>query len=164
MAAGIAIATLILVACSSGTSTTSNSAPVGGSTASGGATTVMVKNGPLGAYLTDASGKTLYVFAADTGTKSTCNGQCAAIWPPLITSGAPKAGSGATQSMLGTTTRDDGKTQVIYNGHPLYYYQGDSQPGQTNGQGLNLNGGLWWVVSPSGTAITGGAAPYPTSS
>jgi predicted lipoprotein with Yx(FWY)xxD motif len=64
---------------------------------------------------------------------------------------------------LGTTTRDDGSMQVTYNGHPLYTYVSDTSAGATNGQGVNLNGGLWWVVSPGGSAITG-SSPSPSHS
>ena len=56
--------------------------------------------------------------------------------------------------MLGTTPRSDGKPQVTYDGHPLYGYQGDSKAGDTNGQGINAFGAAWYVLSPSGTAIT----------
>lgn len=95
---------------------------------------------------------TVYVFAADTGPASTCDENCAGFWPPVLAS-SPQAATGAQSSLLGTTTRTDGKVQVTYAGHPLYYFWGDRQPGETNGQSLNGFGGLWWVVSPSGTAI-----------
>jgi predicted lipoprotein with Yx(FWY)xxD motif len=113
----------------------------------------MAHTGTAGTYLTDGSGKSLYLFAADSGGKSVCNGSCAAAWPPLTSSGAPTAGSGATASMLTTIKRDDGSTQVVYNGHPLYYYIGDTAAGDTTGQGINMFGGLWWLVTPAGAAI-----------
>lgn len=119
---------------------------------------VEVQSGSLGSHLTDAAGKTLYRFAADTGSQSTCSGTCAMYWPPLLTKGKPTAGSGATASQLGTTKRSDGTTQVTYAGHPLYYYSGDNAAGDTNGQGLNLSGGLWWAVAPSGANITSGGS------
>jgi predicted lipoprotein with Yx(FWY)xxD motif len=120
----------------------------------------------MGAYLTDAQGRSLYLFLADKNGKSSCNGACAAAWPPLLTSGTPQAGSGATGGMLGTTTRDDGTKQVTYNNHPLYMYSLDKQPGNTNGQGVNAFGALWWLVSPSGSAITttGSSSGSPSSS
>jgi predicted lipoprotein with Yx(FWY)xxD motif len=95
---------------------------------------------------------TLYLFTADTGATSTCDTTCAGAWPPVV-AGSPKAGPGAQASLLGTTTRSDAKVQVTYAGHPLYYFFSDTTPGETNGQGANAFGGLWWVVSPSGTAI-----------
>jgi predicted lipoprotein with Yx(FWY)xxD motif len=116
--------------------------------------TVSVESTGLGSILVDSKGRTLYLFAKDTGTKSACSGGCATAWPPLRASGKPTAGSGATKSLLGTTPRSDGKPQVTYNGHPLYYYQGDSNAGDANGQGVNGFGAPWYVLSPSGDAIT----------
>jgi len=164
--------TLLLVsACSSKASTSSTSAGGGGnggaSSAAAGsnsATTVSVKTGPLGAYLTDAAGRTLYLFAADTSSTSTCTGSCASFWPPLTTTGAPQATGQAQSGMLGTSKRADGTTQVTYNGHPLYYFAEDKSAGQANGQGKNLSGGLWWVVAPAGTPITSSAGASPASS
>jgi predicted lipoprotein with Yx(FWY)xxD motif len=114
---------------------------------------VTTKTGAAGTYLADGTGKALYLFVIDTAGKSMCNGPCATQWPPLTTTGKPTAGSGATASMLSTITRDDGSTQVAYNGHPLYHFEGDSGPGTTAGQGVNAFGGLWWLVSPAGAAI-----------
>ncbi len=97
--------------------------------------------------LTNASGFTLYWFAPDTATRSTCYGTCAGYWPPVT--GTPSAGPGVT-GKLGTIKRSDGTIQVTYDGHPLYTYVGDTAPGQTFGNGLNLNGGLWHeVTAPS---------------
>ena len=84
---------------------------------------------------------------------STCSGACAQAWPPLTTSGTPKAGGKVKASLLGTTTRSDGSREVTYAGHPLYYFEGDSAPGQTTGQGSDGFGAPWWVVSPAGKAI-----------
>jgi predicted lipoprotein with Yx(FWY)xxD motif len=117
--------------------------------------TVKVAQTGLGKILVDSKGRTLYLFKHDSGKKSRCFGACAAAWPPLRASGKPTAGSGARASMLGTTKRSDGKPQVTYNGHPLYRFQGDKKPGDTNGQGINAFGGLWWAVSSSGKQITG---------
>ena len=161
-AIALVFAGVILAACgSSGTAgtTTTNNNPYSGATGGSapspatGPAVVMTKTGSVGAYLTDGSGRSLYLFAADSGGKSVCTGACAAAWPPLTTKGNPTAGSGATASMLTTFTRSDGSTQVVYNGHPLYYYAADTSPGATTGQGLNVFGGLWWLVSPAGTAI-----------
>jgi predicted lipoprotein with Yx(FWY)xxD motif len=108
----------------------------------------------LGAILVDGNGKTVYLFVADKGTASTCYTSCATVWPPVLTTGAPAAGTGATASLLGTTTRTDGKVEVTYAGHPLYYFIQDKKAGDTTGQGVNGFGGLWWVLSPAGAAIT----------
>ena len=134
------------------TSTASSGTP---KTASGGTATVSVENSDLGKILVNAQGHTLYMFQKDTGTQSSCFGACASNWPPLRVSGKPTAGSGATASMIGTTSRSDGKPQVTYNGHPLYLYQGDSSQGDTNGQGQNAFGGGWFALSPAGQQVSG---------
>ena len=113
----------------------------------------MTRTGPAGTYLVDGTGKSLYLFIIDTGGKSMCSGPCAQVWPPLTTNGKPTASSGVTASKLTTITRSDGSTQVVYAGHPLYYFVGDTSAGATNGQGINNFGGLWWLLSPAGMAI-----------
>jgi predicted lipoprotein with Yx(FWY)xxD motif len=118
--------------------------------------------GPLGAYLTDASGNTLYLYTPDTSPTSTCYGQCIAFWPALLTNGAPQAGTGATATFLGTSPRTDGTQQVTYKGHPLYYFKGDKAAGDTSGQGKE---GTWFLVSPTGSQIGNAkaAAAAPTT-
>jgi predicted lipoprotein with Yx(FWY)xxD motif len=147
------IAGLLVAACASSTKASATAAAGGSTTSGGSVATVSTKTGPAGTYLTDSAGKTLYLFVNDTTSASTCTGTCLQAWPALITSGAPKAGAGVTASMLSTTTRGDGSMQVDYNNHPLYYYAGDSAAGDVNGQGSSANGGLWWLVAPSGDAI-----------
>ena len=122
----------------------------GGTT--GGAKVAVAKS-PLGRILVDSKGITLYDFVKDKGTTSVCYGACAALWPPLITKGKPIAGAGVRASLLGTTKRKDGKLEVTYKGHPLYYFVTDTKPGQTTGQGVNQFGGPWWVLSPAGKEI-----------
>jgi predicted lipoprotein with Yx(FWY)xxD motif len=118
-----------------------------------GVAKVAVAKTPLGRILVDRKGITLYDFVKDKGQRSTCYGACAALWPPLITKGKPIAGPGVRASLLGTTTRKDGKLEVTYNGHPLYYFVTDRKPGQTTGQGVNQFGAPWWVLSPAGKEI-----------
>jgi len=116
-------------------------------------TTVAIAKSRLGRILVDSKGITLYDFVKDKRGASSCYGACAALWPPLITKGKPHAGHGVRASLLGTTKRKDGKLEVTYNGHPLYYFVSDRKPGQTTGQGVNQFGGPWWVLSPAGKEI-----------
>ncbi len=107
--------------------------------------------------LTNSQGFVLYWFAPDTSTKSNCNGSCTTFWPPLK---GPVSGSGI-KGTFATITRSDGSTQATFDGHPLYTYKGDTQPGQAAGNGLNINGGLWHEVTASGSAAP---ASNPSSS
>jgi predicted lipoprotein with Yx(FWY)xxD motif len=123
----------------------------------GAATVNVSESADFGPILVDGEGMSLYVFLADTqnGGTSTCGDDdgCATEWPPLTTDGDPVAGDGVDQTLLGTITRDDGTLQVTYNGWPLYLFHEDAAPGDTNGQGLDEFGGLWFLVSPAGEAI-----------
>lgn len=106
----------------------------------------------LGTILVDGEGRTLYVFLNDSGGESTCYDECANNWPALETDGEPQGGAGVDDSLLGTTDRDDGTSQVTYDGMPLYHFAGDDAPGDTNGQGI---GDVWYVVSPGGEPVQG---------
>ena len=153
-AAVIPLTALALASCGGGTSdATASAAPP--KTANGRPATVGVANvGSLGAILVDSKARTVYLFEKDTGPKSTCSGACATEWPPVTTSGKPSAGSGVTASMLGTTTRSDGKTQVTYNGHPLYLFEADQKPGDATGQNVDAFGAKWYVLSATGDKVT----------
>ena len=110
--------------------------------AGGSVTLTVVKNATLGDFLAGADGMTLYAFTPDaTPGKSTCNGDCATNWPPLVEA---VAGTGVSGT-IATFARDDGSNQVSYNGKPLYYFAGDKAAGDTNGQGV---GGKWFVAKP----------------
>jgi predicted lipoprotein with Yx(FWY)xxD motif len=127
-------------------------------TTSGQSATVgIVTNAGLGKVLVDSGGRTLYLFQADKGTKSACSGACAAAWPPLRATGKPVAGSGLVASKLKTSPRSDGKPQVVYNGHPLYLYAADQNPGDATGQGLSAFGAAWFTLSPAGNQVSGQA-------
>jgi predicted lipoprotein with Yx(FWY)xxD motif len=108
--------------------------------------------------LVNGKGLTLYMFVPDKQSgSSTCYGQCAQAWPPLVLPAGtttPLAGPGVESSLLGTTHRTDGTVEITYNRWPLYLWVGDSQPGQATGQAINNNGGLWYVLTPSGHLIT----------
>ncbi|MEU8305800.1 hypothetical protein AB0C84_19770 [Actinomadura sp. NPDC048955] len=117
--------------------------------------------GSLGQILVDGAGRTVYDFQKDTGGKSSCYGACAAVWPPVPAGAKPQAGSGANASLLGTSKRTDGTTQVTYAGHPLYYYAPDgTASGSAKGEGLNQFGAVWYVMSPSGSAVRKSGGGY----
>jgi predicted lipoprotein with Yx(FWY)xxD motif len=120
--------------------------------------TVDVRSTTLGKILVNSQGRTVYLFRKDSARKSACTGACAKFWPPLLASGKPTAGPGASASKLGTIRRSDGKRQVTYNGHPLYTFQQDTKAGQTNGQGLTAFGASWFALSRAGNQISGHAA------
>jgi len=126
--------------------------PTAGVPVTGEATVMVSEVGTFGPALVDAEGRTLYLFTNDTQNSGTsaCSGDCLAAWPPVVSQGAPVAGTGLDATLLGTITRDDGTIQVTYNGWPLYYYVDDAAPGDAMGQGMNS---VWFLVSPTGTAI-----------
>jgi predicted lipoprotein with Yx(FWY)xxD motif len=159
-AALIPLSALAVSACGGAAAPASrpaSSSPPTAKTSRAGSATVNVANSGLGSILVDAQGRTLYLWQADTGPKSTCSGACAAAWPPLLTTGTPTAASGVKASLLGTTKRSDGAEQVTYNQHPLYFFTGDTASGQTHGQGSTGFGAPWYVLTPSGSQITGSA-------
>ncbi|MFT3863104.1 MAG: hypothetical protein QM729_02445 [Solirubrobacterales bacterium] len=174
LVAGLALVGLLVIAgCGGGGSSSSSSAeaePVSNSGYGGGryggnesaettaapetgsgAAVVKVMNTPdLGKVIVDAEGMTLYDFHKDKGTTSSCYGGCATAWPPLLTEGEPTAEGGAEASLLGTTKRKDGSVQVTYGGHPLYGFEGDSKPGETNGNDVDGFGAEWYALEPNG--------------
>jgi predicted lipoprotein with Yx(FWY)xxD motif len=171
---GGAAATAVLVAaCASGTSSStgaaagSSSAPAApaasGSAAGGsssGASVITTAKASGSTILTDGSGRAVYLWAKDTGDMSSCSGACAGGWPPVTASGTVTAAGGAQSSDLGTITRSDGTKQVTYDGHPLYYYAGDSGPGMATGQGSDAFGAKWWLVAPTGSDVTSSVASF----
>ncbi|MFL5839847.1 MAG: hypothetical protein ACJ77Z_05290 [Thermoleophilaceae bacterium] len=114
---------------------------------------LQVRKGKLGRFVVDGKGFTLYLFEKDKNGKSACYASCAKVWAPLITSGKPTAGAGVAASKIGTTKRKDGKLQATYGGHPLYHYEDDHKPGQTEGEGSKAFGAEWYVLAPSGKKI-----------
>jgi predicted lipoprotein with Yx(FWY)xxD motif len=142
-----------------GSSASAPASPGSSSGAAAGVSSISSKSGDMGTYLTDDSGKTVYLFAQDTGSKSTCDGDCLTQWPAVTAKTAPKAGSGVTAGKLSVFKRSDGTMQVAYAGHPLYYFAGDSAAGDTKGQGIDGFGAKWWLVGPDGKQITKTAPP-----
>jgi len=162
---------LIAAGCGSSSSTstsTASSAPAASSASSASSASVTTSNAAAsgavvkathsskGTYLTDGSGRAVYLWVADSNGKSSCSGACAQAWPPLTTKSTPTGSGGVASAKLTTVTRSDGSKQVVYNGHPLYYFAGDTGPGSTTGQGNNGFGAKWWLVTPAGAAITTG--------
>ena len=116
--------------------------------------TVKTRSNKLGKILVDGRSRTLYLFEKDKHGKSACSGDCAKNWPPLLTKGKPNAVSGVKASLLGTTKRSDGTTQVTYNKHPLYTFVVDkNKPGSTKGEGLDAFGAEWYVLGTNGKKI-----------
>jgi predicted lipoprotein with Yx(FWY)xxD motif len=148
------LALALAAACGGSSPNTSGSSSAPAATPTGATTVAVATNAKLGQILVDGSGRTLYLFAADKGTTSTCYGSCASYWPPLLTNGAPVAGSGANATLVGTSKRTDGSTEVTYNGHPLYYVVTDHNPGDATGQAVNNFGALWYAVNPAGKQVS----------
>ena len=159
-AAALAMA---LAGCgSSSPSSTNTPAPSG--SAGGDQETIATSSGSMGTYLTADEGRSVYLWEGDHGTMSSCTGACASVWLPVTTEGPPKAGPGVNASLLGTIKRSDGKTQVTYKGHPLYYYAPDTSKGQTGGEGSNGFGAKWYLVKPSGAELKPGSSGGSSSS
>jgi predicted lipoprotein with Yx(FWY)xxD motif len=156
-AAGLAALTLILAACGAGGSSAYGGGGYGAApvtpSAAGTAAMVDLRDSSLGQIVVDAQGRTLYLFEADKGGKSLCDGPCASVWPPYVGNGTPQPGAGASSALIGTTTRGDGGTQVTYGGHPLYYYVGDKASGDVGGQDLDQFGAKWYVLDKAGQKI-----------
>jgi predicted lipoprotein with Yx(FWY)xxD motif len=117
------------------------------------AATVTAHSSRYGKILFDGRGKVLYLFARDRGGRSGCSGACAAAWPPFLTTRAPNGLAGVNAKLLGTTRRADGTLQVTYANHPLYYFKGDTKPGQIKCQNVSNFGGLWLVLTPNGNPV-----------
>jgi predicted lipoprotein with Yx(FWY)xxD motif len=178
----LAIALLAAAACSASSSSSASTSRYGGTAASSAGSTasasasgtaIATANSSGGDFLTNSSGRAIYLFMADSKDKSACSGACASAWPPVTTTGSPTASGSAMASELGTITRSDGTKQVTYDGHPLYYFAGDTGAGTDKGQGVDGFGAKWWLVAPSGSSITtavtlsggsGGGAASPSSS
>jgi predicted lipoprotein with Yx(FWY)xxD motif len=175
LAAGVGgglVAAVVVAACSSAASTGTGAAapaapasPAGASSPSSGAsssggTVITTAKSSAGTFLTSSSGRAVYLWAKDTGTMSNCNGACAGAWPPVTTTGTATASGSAKASDIGTITRSDGTKQVTYDGHPLYYFSGDSGPGTASGQGSDGFGAKWWLVAPTGSDVTAAVTSF----
>jgi predicted lipoprotein with Yx(FWY)xxD motif len=150
---GLAVLAAMTAGCGGAGATAASPAPP--KTASGQAATVGLANTGIGPVLINSEGRTLYLFKADQGTKSACTGECAGFWPPLIANGKPSGGTGLNASLIGTTMRPEGSTQVTYKGHPLYLFSQDRKAGETNGQGVTKFGAAWFALNSAGNQASG---------
>jgi predicted lipoprotein with Yx(FWY)xxD motif len=152
---GLLAAALVIAGCGSSSSKSSSAAPASSSKAArSGSVAIGTTTGSVGTYLTGASGRPLYMWVADTGGASSCSGQCAKFWPPVLATASPTVSGAAKATDLGTITRADGNKQVTYKGHPLYYFLKDASAGSLHGQGSSNFGAKWWLVAPTGAVIT----------
>jgi len=170
---GAVAAAATVAACSSAASTSAAApaaspagsspaaaSPAGAGASSSGGTVITTAQSSAGTVLTNGSGKAVYVWMKDTGDMSNCNGACAGAWPPVTTTGTATAAGSAKASDIGTITRSDGTKQVTYDGHPLYYFSGDSGPGTASGQGSDGFGAKWWLVAPTGSDVTASVSTF----
>lgn len=148
---------LVVAGCGGGSSSSSTSTASETSASSGGGTVSAAEISGLGTVLVDSEGMTVYMFAKDQGTASSCYGACEQGWPPVLAEGKPTAGEGAMSSQLGTTERKDGTMQVTYAGHPLYTFVEDKAPGEATGNESTAFGGKWSVIDEAGEAVAGAA-------
>ena len=123
--------------------------------------TLQLRATSLGKVIVDSKKRTLYMLTADGKNSSSCSGQCAVNWPPALAPKKPTLVKALKRTKLKVIRRSDGAKQLAYAGHPLYRFVGDSKPGDVNGEGVNAFGGLWYVLSKSGAAVTGAQAPPP---
>ena len=137
-----------------GSTSTAKDKPSGTGASRSRKVSIKVMRTRYGRIVVDGKGRALYLFTRERSKRSRCYGDCATAWPPFLASGGARAGKGAKADLLGTTKRRNGKTQVTYNGHPLYYYVSDNEPGEVLCQDVEEFGGIWYVVSPRGRAIT----------
>jgi predicted lipoprotein with Yx(FWY)xxD motif len=145
---------VVLTVAACGGSGGANASSTTAATSSGSPPTVRLENSALGEILVDTQGRTLYLFKADSGGVSACDGACAAAWPPLLAHGHLRVAGGANVSLLSTIERSGGARQLAYNGHPLYLYAGDQKPGDVNGQGVAAFGAPWYALSRTGKQVT----------
>jgi predicted lipoprotein with Yx(FWY)xxD motif len=110
---------------------------------------VLAAASDFGTILFDGTGQAIYLFDVETTPRPRCYGACADAWPPVLTDGPPRAGDRVDESLLGTTQRTDGTTQVTYDGHPLYFYAHEGKH-EVKCHDVFLNGGNWYAIQPDG--------------
>jgi predicted lipoprotein with Yx(FWY)xxD motif len=156
----VALSAAILAGCGSSSSSAKDDAVTSAQSAAPTATTASARGPKLKVIssdyrriLADGHGRALYLFTADHGKKSNCAGDCATAWPPYIVKRKPAAGPGAKPGLIGTIRRSNGTLQATYAGHPVYFYEGDNEPGEVLCQAVNEFGGYWYVLRGNGKAV-----------
>jgi predicted lipoprotein with Yx(FWY)xxD motif len=146
----------VLAACGSSGGSSNGGSSGGGTNASSGSSsggakgTVMVgKVNGYGSVLVTAANQPIYILSTDPSGSSKCTGACAQAWKPVTVSGSPKAGSGASSSLLSSFKRSDGTTQVLYDKHALYTHAGSA----SSAAGTASDGGVWYLINAKGTAV-----------
>jgi len=173
LAAVMALGVVTLGACGTASSGSTGTSAAAVPAVTGSGNLLAVATTSLGAILVDGHGMAIYRFAADSPGHSTCTGTCLQYWPVVAAPATLPASLTGVNAPLGTLTRSDGTKQLTVGGWPVYTYAGDTTAGVASGQGKNLSGGQWWVLSASGSPVTttaaGGAGstsgtPSPTAS
>lgn len=162
-AIGVALLTAACGTTSTATGSPGAAASSGASSPASSAAVLKVAASTFGQILVTGTGRTIYMFAADKNGQSSCTSTCLQYWP-IVSAPASIASPAGVTATLGVLNRSDGSKQLTVNGMPVYTYAGDTTAGATSGQGKNLSGGLWWVLSPGGTVITAGAGAAPSAS
>ena len=158
---GLSLAALAFAAIAAGCASGSGASPAQVPPATGA--TVSAETTSLGVILVDGQGRTVYEFANDKDGVSACTGPCVANWPIVPAPATLPTSLPGVTGQIGMITRPDGGRQITVAGHPLYTFAGDTAPGQTNGQGKVLDGGLWTVASGAGAPLSNVTAPAATS-
>jgi predicted lipoprotein with Yx(FWY)xxD motif len=153
-----AIAIAALAGCGSSSSSANDdpgtvSAKRTAATATAKGPKLKITDSDYGQILTSGRGRALYLFTADTGKTSNCSGDCATAWPPYIVKAKPAAGRGVKPGLIGTTRHSDGRLQATYASHPIYFYEGDNEPGEVLCQAVYEFGGYWYVLRANGKAV-----------
>jgi predicted lipoprotein with Yx(FWY)xxD motif len=161
----VALATAVLALMTACGGSADTGARTGSTDHARSAGAVHAEDTAIGSILVDDRGMTVYTFANDTADTSTCTGPCASRWPPVESSSASPTAAPDVTAALGSIARDDGSQQLTAAQHPLYTFTGDTAPGQANGHGITLDGGLWTAVSPDGSPVptTEGSSPPDTA-
>jgi predicted lipoprotein with Yx(FWY)xxD motif len=170
-ARNITLAALLVVAVVAGGTLAASASTSTATGAKAKSPTLKLRKTGLGTILVDSRGRSLYAFGHDLKDKSRCSGACADNWPPAASPAKPTVAKGIAKSKLKVIKRANGSRQLSFNGHPLYRFIADGAPGDTNGQNIDAFGGIWHVVSKSGTIVkhapssagttTAAPSPYP---